>query len=200
MLLGKRHIESDLYGWDSEYGFEKKTLESFEVSQMLVSNAEFFEFVQDGGYTAKGKHWWSEEGWRYVTVLKVTGPRFWVRNNEYYRAMLEEIPMPWDFPVEVNNLEAEAFCNWKSKQLGRKVRMISHEESVHMRLLAKNESSNANLNKFASPTPVNLYGGSIDGQKIYDISGLSRLFQLKVDLYTPNYFAALSYVCAKELN
>ena len=171
LLLGKDHMDTNFYGWDNEFGFEKKKLEAFEASQMLVSNAEYLEFVQDGGYSANGERWWSEEGWRYVTTLKVTGPRFWVRDNTHYRAMLEEIPIPLDFPVEVNNLEAEAFCNWKSEQLGRKVRMISHEESVHMRLLAKDEVANTNLNKYASPTPVNLYSGVVDGHQIFDISG-----------------------------
>ena len=44
--------------------------------------------------------------------------------------------MPWDFPVEVNNLEAEAFCTWKSAHIGKTLRLISHEESIHMRQIA----------------------------------------------------------------
>jgi hypothetical protein len=28
--------------------------------------------------------------------------------------MSEIIEMPWNWPVEVNQLEAQAFCNWKS--------------------------------------------------------------------------------------
>ena len=85
--------------------------------------------------------------------------------------MLDVIPMPWDFPVEVNNLEAEAFCNWKSGQIGKKLRLISHEESLHMRQIAKKQTSNSNLNRYASPTPVNLFGGMINGKKVFDISG-----------------------------
>jgi len=171
VFISKESLGPDLYGWDNEYGSETKELRAFEVSQMLVSNAEYLQFVEAGGYTPAGRKWWSNEGWKYVTDLKITAPRFWIRNNTYYRAMLEEIPMPWNLPVEVNNLESEAFCNWKSEQLGRRVRLISHEESVHMRLIVTKESSNSNLNKYASPTPVNLYGGLIDGKKIYDVSG-----------------------------
>ena len=40
-----------------------------------------------------------------------------------------------------------------------------------MRQIAKKQTSNSNLNKFASPTPVNLYGGLINGKKVFDISG-----------------------------
>ena len=79
--------------------------------------------------------------------------------------------MPWDFPVEVNNLEADAFCRWKSERTGKPLRLISHEESLHMRQIATRQTSNANLNNFASPTPVNLHGGWIGGRKVFDISG-----------------------------
>ncbi|XP_057311153.1 uncharacterized protein LOC130648998 isoform X1 [Hydractinia symbiolongicarpus] len=168
VLLGKTNLEQDLYGWDNEYGHEEKHLESFQASQMLVSNAEYLQFVEAGGYTEK--KWWSQEGWKFVNDMKVSEPRFW-RNKKRYRAMLEEIPMPWNLPVEVNNLEAQAFCKWKGAQLGKKLRLISHDESFHMRQIVQNESSNTNLNKYASPTPVNMYGGEIDGVKVYDVSG-----------------------------
>ncbi|XP_065674423.1 uncharacterized protein LOC124819331 isoform X2 [Hydra vulgaris] len=170
IFMGKDNLESDIYGWDNEYGSEEKLMLPFKASQMLVSNAEFLEFVEAGGYTEFGKKWWSTEGWSYVTELKVTMPRFWVNKNTY-RSLLKEIPMPWDFPVEVNNLEAEAFCRWKSETSGIEVRLISMEESFHMRALVQNETINTNLNKYASPTPVNLFGGLIGGKMIYDVSG-----------------------------
>lgn len=170
VLMGKEFLEQDLFGWDNEFGHEQRVLEAFEASQMLVSNAEYLKFVEDGGYTEAGKKWWSPEGWKYVSDMQVTGPRFWI-GQTHCRFLLKEIPMPWNFPVEVNNLEAEAFCNWKSEKIGKAVRLISYEESFHMRSIARNETANHNLNKFSSPTPVNLYGGEIDGKKIFDISG-----------------------------
>jgi len=170
VTMGKDHHEKDLYGWDNEFGNERKTLKPFKASQMLVSNAEYLEFVEAGGYEEKGRQWWSEEGWRFVKDLDVSGPRFWI-DRTHYRSLLEVIPMPWDFPVEVNNLEADAFCKWKSSQVGKDLRLISHEESFHMRQIAKKQTSNSNLNKYASPTPVNLYGGQINGKNVFDISG-----------------------------
>merc|ERR1719320_1127491 len=102
--------------------------------------------------------------------LEVSGPMFWI-DRTHYRSLLEVIPMPWDFPVEVDNLEADAFCKWKSSQVGKDLRLISYEESFHMRQIAKKQTSNSNLNKYASPTPVNLYGGQINGKNVFDISG-----------------------------
>ena len=42
--------------------------------------------------------------------------------------MLKEIDMPWNWPVEVNNLEAQAFCNWKSEITGQKYRLPTEDE------------------------------------------------------------------------
>jgi formylglycine-generating enzyme required for sulfatase activity len=57
--LGK--LESDAtYGWDNEYGVENIEVDGFEASRMLVSNAEFMEFVQAGAYTQAS--WWTPEG------------------------------------------------------------------------------------------------------------------------------------------
>ncbi len=32
------------------------------------------------------------------------------------RCMFDEVPMPWDWPVEVNYHEAKAYCTWKGPQ------------------------------------------------------------------------------------
>jgi len=168
--MGKDHLEQDLYGWDNEYGSEVKEIQTFEASKMLVSNAEYLEFVEDGGYTEKCKEFWSEEGWKFISDMHVSRPRFWLDNNKY-RLMLREVSMPWNFPVEVSNLEAEAFCNWKSNKIGRPIRLISHEENFLMRQKVQCNQGNTNLNSYASPTPVNLYSGYIDGTEVFDVSG-----------------------------
>ena len=40
------------------------------------SNAEFLEFVRDGGY--RSEQWWSGEGWRWRTFRNAKWPCFWV--------------------------------------------------------------------------------------------------------------------------
>lgn len=64
--LGKPSSDAT-YGWDNEYGQRNITLETFQASQYLVSNAEYFEFVQAGGY--QQPQWWTEEGqgWLHYT-------------------------------------------------------------------------------------------------------------------------------------
>jgi len=103
-----------LYSWDNEYGKYKEEVDSFQTSKYLVSNAEFLEFVKDDGY--KKEEYWGDEGKKFLKLSKATHPSFWVeKNGTYkYRALTQIIDMPLNFPVDVNALEAEAFCKYKS--------------------------------------------------------------------------------------
>ena len=77
VVLGKT---DETYGWDSEYGQRHITLAPFEASEMLVSNAEYFEFVAAGGYG--DPRWWSQEGWNWRDFGPFAGPTFWGRGSD----------------------------------------------------------------------------------------------------------------------
>ena len=159
--LGKQDAT---YGWDNEYGERHIELAPFQASRMLVSNAEYLAFVQAGGYEAPA--WWDDEGrgWRQYANARM--PTFWVGDpNEpeqlQLRLMTEQVPMPWDWPVEVNQLEAAAFCRWKADQTGLPVQLPSEGEWMLLReQLAGDQPDwmeapgNINLARFASSCPV----------------------------------------------
>ncbi len=159
--LGKQDAT---YGWDNEYGERHIELAPFQASRMLVSNAEYLAFVQAGGYEAPA--WWDDEGrgWRQYANARM--PTFWVGDpNEpeqlQLRLMTEQVPMPWDWPVEVNQLEAAAFCRWKADQIGLPVQLPSEGEWMLLReQLAGDQPDwmeapgNINLARFASSCPV----------------------------------------------
>ena len=161
--LGKP-LDHPLYGWDNEYGKNFSTVSSFRASRFLVSNGEFKSFVDDQGYHRE--EYWTEEGWSWVQYQKAECPRFWRALSDgswKLRLMLEEVEMPWSWPVEVNYLEAKAFCNWKSKKTGTSIR-LPMEEEWHRLIDCANlpdvlewskSLGNLNLEKYASPCPVN---------------------------------------------
>jgi 5-histidylcysteine sulfoxide synthase len=159
--LGKAK-DHPLYGWDNEYGCHSFELEDFAAGRYLVSNREFFEFVASGGY--QKPPYWSEEGQGWLSFSKAEKPLFWIKDQQEYRlrTMLEEIPMPWDWPVEVNQLEAKAFCNWKAETSGRPIRLPTEAEWTHLRDLHQipdqpwwdRAPGNINLEYWASPCPV----------------------------------------------
>jgi 5-histidylcysteine sulfoxide synthase/putative 4-mercaptohistidine N1-methyltranferase len=154
-----------LYGWDNEYGLHVSIVKDFKASKYLVSNAEFLVFIEEGGY--ENERYWSEEGWKWRTYKDAKMPLFWRQTPEGYRlrTMVEEIMMPWSWPVEINYLEAKAFCHWKSEKEGKNIRLPSEDEWYVLRDLhvRKDEPfwdkapGNLNLEYFASSVPVDTF-------------------------------------------
>jgi 5-histidylcysteine sulfoxide synthase/putative 4-mercaptohistidine N1-methyltranferase len=174
VTLGKSR-EHPLYGWDNEYGDFQAKIDGFKASKYLVSNKEFLEFVEDHGYSSW--QWWTDEGWKWVQFRKAEHPIFWIREegNWKFRTMLEIIDMPWNWPVEVNYLEAKAFCNWKSKKTGKLLRMPTEAEWYLLRDQQEiadqpywdKAPGNINLEFFASSCPVDMF----EFNGFYDVVG-----------------------------
>ncbi len=172
--IGKRK-DNALYGWDNEFGEFHSKIKSFNASKFLVSNEEFKAFVDDDGY--KTEKWWTEEGWAWATYKKCECPLFWLKeeNNWKLRTMLEIIEMPWNWPVEVNYLEAKAFCNWKSAKTGKTLRMPTEAEYYRLRdslNIADQQEwetapGNINLEHHASSCPVDRF----ETNGFYDVIG-----------------------------
>jgi len=167
VILGKNK-DAELFGWDNEYGDHQAHIPAFKASKYLVSNAEFLDFVKDAGYSNSA--FWCEEGraWREYTHAK--HPLFWKKVEEGYtlRTLSREIDLPLSWPVEVNHLEAAAFCKWKSQKEGTNITLPTEDEYVRLRdannvlsyleWTAKGEIiANINLEGFASCVPVNTY-------------------------------------------
>jgi len=161
VVLGKSK-EHPLYGWDNEYGRHRFEVEDFRAGKYLVSNREYLEFVEAGGY--RQLTFWTEEGQRWLGFSKAQMPLFWSKKkNDYkFRTMAQEIEMPWDWPAEVNYLEAKAFCNWKAKQTGLPIRLPTEDEWYRLRDQLElpdqpyweRAPGNINLEYWASSCPV----------------------------------------------
>ena len=162
VVLGKSR-DQDLFGWDNEYGQLESEVAPFRASRYLVSNAEFKEFVEEGGY--RTERWWTVEGWDWRNFRQAEHPAFWKPDAEgdfRLRCLAEEIPMPWDWPVEINQLEAKAFCNWKAEATGKPVRLPTEEEWYRLLDVSgikdqpewDRTPGNLNLAHYASSCPV----------------------------------------------
>ena len=163
VLLGKGK-ESDYFGWDNEYGHHQADIPSFRASKYLVSHAEYLAFVKGGGY--KDDTFWSDEGAAWKAYAKATHPLFWREDSEdengyRLRTLAEEIPLPMNWPVEVNCLEAEAFCNWLSEKEDRRVTLPTEDECMRLRNVVKvpgyaewssNSAAPGNIEQESTPT------------------------------------------------
>jgi 5-histidylcysteine sulfoxide synthase len=172
--LGKKR-DHFLYGWDNEYGKKDEEINNFLASQFLVSNKEFMEFIDDDGYTTNA--YWSKEAlaWREHNNAKY--PQFWIKKSNGFmlRVMTKEINLPLSWPVEVNYLEAKAFCEWKSIKENKNIRMPNEAEYKALQIESNitdehcvtQINANFNLERYASPCPVNFFKQG----KFYDIVG-----------------------------
>ena len=127
------------FGWDNEYGAEQRHVSSFKASKFLISNAEFFRFVSEGGY--ENPQFWGETGWRWRQFRNVKWPTFWVQDgpagsHRYrLRTTFEVIDMQWDWPAVVNYYEAKAYCAWLTVKTGTGTpyRLLTEAEHVAIR-------------------------------------------------------------------
>ena len=174
VAIGKEP-DHPLYGWDNEYGRHEAQVGDFSASKYLVSNREFLGFLEAGGY--RDATWWTEEGWNWRNFREAEHPIFWVQRAEGWglRTMLEVIELPWNWPVEVNYLEAKAFCNWKGAKSGKPMRLPSEDEWHRLRDLARIPNQpewdlapgNINLERWCSSCPVDRFAFG----EFYDLIG-----------------------------
>jgi len=174
VVLGK-DLSHNLYGWDNEYGRYSEIVNDFSVSKYLVSNGEFMEFVQDGGY--ENEEFWDDEGRKFLAISGAKHPTFWVKEDSWYRyrTLSRLIDLPLDWPVDVNALEAEAFCRYKSKKDGVVYSLPSEAEyciiyeNAGLKDVPELHQSRANLNfyHYFSSCPINEFGHN----GIYDVVG-----------------------------
>jgi len=175
-----RQDNSDLYGWDCDYSDHKGSeVESFKASKYLVSNAEYSDFIAEGGYTRR--EFWDNDGWSYVEWKKPKHPWFWVPKDGgagyWLRVQTKLIDLPMDWPAEVNHLEAKAFVRWKGQKLGLSLRLPTESEWLRMwdvciqkdmHEWGPNECpGNLNLEKYASSCPVDEFPQG----PLYDVAG-----------------------------
>ena len=117
------------FGWDNEFEELVMDVPAFEVDAHSVTNADYLEFVADGGYTRR--ELWSDEAWAWLAAEQVRHPAFWTtpsirRDAEalprsysewYWLGMFENIPLPAAWPVYVSQAEALAYARWKRRRL-----------------------------------------------------------------------------------
>jgi len=104
--------------YDNELNRHKVYLESFEISKNLVTNSEYIDFIDDGGYD--NFNFWLDEGWAWITKFGIKTPLYWRKNNkDWMHFTLEGLVAiePNDFVNHISYYEAMAFASWKGQRL-----------------------------------------------------------------------------------
>lgn len=150
IILQKDRTNPIYYGWDNEFSFHKALIKDFQASKYLVSNGEFLEFVKEGGYNKP--EFFSSEGKEWLDFTQAKHPTFWIKKEDSYflREINRIVPLPLNYPVDINIYEAEAFCKYKSLKLGFEVRLPSEDEyyALYEHTNAGQKEANIGLKQF----------------------------------------------------
>jgi iron(II)-dependent oxidoreductase len=105
------------FGWDNEFPQNRVDVPAFDIDVYDVTNRDFLEFVEAGGYDRRDL--WEDEGWQWRARAGVQHPLFWERADGHWvwRGMFERFPLPMAWPVYVSHAEARAFARWTGRRL-----------------------------------------------------------------------------------
>lgn len=108
----------DGFHFDNELGRHKVYLNDFSIQKNLVTNGEFLEFIEDGGY--ENFNLWHAEGWDWVSQNEINAPLYWTkRDGEWFQFTLGGLrKLNLHAPVcHVSFYEAFAFAEWEKMRL-----------------------------------------------------------------------------------
>ena len=106
------------FAYDNETPKHKEFLNPFKIANRLVTNEEYIEFIEDGGYE-DAIHWLSD-GWATVEQEKWKTPLYWEKKDgKWWNFTLNGFgEVRFDDPVcHVSLYEADAFASWKDARL-----------------------------------------------------------------------------------
>ena len=106
------------YCFDNEEPAHRVYLQPARIARVLVSNAQWLEFMDDGGYATPSL--WLSDGWAMVEAKGWQAPGYWRKVDGTWFAMTlgGERPIDPHSPVvHVSYYEADAFARWTSRHL-----------------------------------------------------------------------------------
>jgi len=117
---GIHHIghDNDTFCYDNELPRHRVFVEPFAISNKLVTNGEWMEFMEDGGYS--NVLIWHTEGWDWVQNNNIEAPMYWFNDNgswtQYLLSGSEKID-PKAAVTHISYYEAFAYAQWKGMRL-----------------------------------------------------------------------------------
>jgi ergothioneine biosynthesis protein EgtB len=106
------------FAFDNEGPRHVVYLQPFRLADRLVTNGEYLEFMDAGGYRTASL--WLSEGWRTVQERGWQAPLYWEPRDDTWWMQTLSGPLPLDpnAPVaHVSYFEADAYARWRDARL-----------------------------------------------------------------------------------
>jgi ergothioneine biosynthesis protein EgtB len=119
------------FAFDNESPRHRVYLEPYQLSSRLVSNAEYLQFIEDGGYSRADL--WLSDGIKIVQSESWQAPLYWIKQDNRWLhhtlSGLREVE-PSDPACHVSYFEADAFARWAGARLPSEEEWEVASESV----------------------------------------------------------------------
>jgi ergothioneine biosynthesis protein EgtB len=114
--------EGSGFAFDNEGPRHEVLLQPYELASRLVTNAEYLEFIADGGY--RRAELWLSDGWEAVRGGGWQAPLYWIRQEgaaggEWFEFTLAGVRRlaPHEPVCHVSYYEADAYARWAGARL-----------------------------------------------------------------------------------
>lgn len=167
---------------DSEFVFDNEKwahpvrVKPFQIARTAVSNHQYVEFVEQGGYDKQ--QYWCEPGWQWRKEHSLQHPLYWRRNDDSGWQMRRfdqwETLVANAAVAHISWYEAQAFCRWAGRRLPTELEWevaASAEPSDNGKALSANKRNYPWGNNKPSENLANMDGhalGTIDVNALPD--------------------------------
>jgi ergothioneine biosynthesis protein EgtB len=106
------------FAFDNELPRHAVHLPPFKLATRKVTNGEYLQFVEEGGYEQPAL--WLSEGWNWVRENRLAHPMYWFRQDGGWREFTLSGGQPLERArpvVHVSYFEADAFSRWAGARL-----------------------------------------------------------------------------------
>jgi len=109
--------DGSIFGWDNEFDLTRAEVPDFRIDAHNVTNRQFLDFVESGGYADRSL--WSDDDWAWRSREGIGHPRFWELHDGRWmiRNMFDVRCLPGSWPVYVSHAEASAYARWAGRSL-----------------------------------------------------------------------------------
>lgn len=111
-------FQEEGFHFDNEQGAHDTYVADFELQNRLVTNAEYLEFMEAGGY--RDFRYWLGEGWDLAQEQGWEAPLYWVLHEGSWHRFTHHGLAPVNLAAPVTHVsfyEADAYAHWRGCRL-----------------------------------------------------------------------------------